>query len=101
MKISNKYWRIARRLQTQQLQKKSTPGETITDRELFELDIGKRGSSLFLGDGTAHFKDVTASMGPFSNGWAWGGVFTDFDNDGWQDLFSTNGFVSGKSMKDN
>jgi hypothetical protein len=49
MKISNKYWRIARRLQTQQLQKNSKPGQTITDHELFELDIGKRGSSLFLG----------------------------------------------------
>lgn len=27
-------------------------------------------------------------------GWAWGSIFADFDNDGDQDLFSTNGFTS-------
>ena len=33
-------------------------------------------------------------------GWAWGGGFVDFDNDGWQDIHSPNGFISGKSLKD-
>ncbi len=27
-------------------------------------------------------------------GWAWGAQFVDLDNDGWQDLFVSNGFVS-------
>src|SRR5438034_600244 len=35
-----------------------------------------------------------------SAGWAWGGGFIDFDNDGWEDLYTPNGFISGKSMKD-
>jgi len=29
-----------------------------------------------------------------------GGGFTDFDNDGWSDLYTPNGFISGKSMSD-
>ena len=31
---------------------------------------------------------------------SFGGGFFDFDNDGWDDLYTPNGFVSGKSMKD-
>jgi len=58
------------------------------------------GNSLYeqLDDGT--WRDVTAAAGGFSSGWAWGGGFLDFDNDGWEDVFSPNGFVSGKLMKD-
>ena len=51
-----------------------------------------------MGDGT--FKDVSADVGPFSAGWAFGGGFVDFDNDGWEDLHAPNGFISGKSLKD-
>ena len=58
------------------------------------------GNSLFKGRPDGFFDNVTAEAGPFEAGWAWGGVFIDFDNDGWQDLYSPNGFISGKSMKD-
>lgn len=58
------------------------------------------GNSLFRGNPDGTFTDVTRQAGPFSAGWAWGGVFFDIDNDGWDDLYSTNGFVSGQSMKD-
>ena len=58
------------------------------------------GSSLYerLDDGS--FENVTAKAGGFSGGWSWGGGFIDFDNDGWEDTFTPNGFVSGASMKD-
>jgi len=58
------------------------------------------GNSLYeLGDdGT--FREVTDEVGGLSGGWAFGGGFIDFDNDGWEDLYTPNGFVSGKSMKD-
>ena len=46
------------------------------------------------------FTDVSAEAGPFGSGWAYGGGFIDFDNDGWEDEFSVNGFVSGNSMND-
>jgi hypothetical protein len=58
------------------------------------------GNNLYRNLGGGRFQDVTAEVGGFSGGWAWGGGFIDFDNDGWEDLFTPNGFVSGKSMKD-
>ena len=44
--------------------------------------------------------DVTAEVGGFSGGWACGGGFIDYDNDGREDIYTPNGFISGKSMKD-
>ncbi len=43
------------------------------------------------GDGT--FEDTTwkASANPL--GWFWGSSFADFDNDGWHDIYSANGWV--------
>ena len=86
----------------------STAGNRIVKRifpEASDPDAGvllklAAGNSLYenLGDGT--FKDVSKAAGGFSGGWAWGGGFLDFDNDGWEDIFTPNGFISGKSMKD-
>ncbi len=43
------------------------------------------------GDGT--FEDVSWKAGANPVGWFWGSVFADFDNDGWQDLYSADGWV--------
>ena len=85
----------------------STAGNRILDR-LFPQGRGDRsglkklaaGNTLFQGVDGGGFRDVSSKFGPFVAGWAWGGVFVDFDNDGWEDLYSPNGFISGKSMKD-
>jgi hypothetical protein len=58
------------------------------------------GNNLFENTGGGRFRDVTAEVGGFGGGWAWGGGFIDFDNDGWEDIYTPNGFISGKSMKD-
>ncbi len=58
------------------------------------------GSNLYRGNSDGTFTDVTQPAGPFSLGWSWGGVFMDFDNDGWEDIYISSGFVSGNSMKD-
>lgn len=58
------------------------------------------GNNLFENLGDGKYRDVTAEVGGFGGGWAWGGGFIDFDCDGWEDLFAPNGFISGKSMKD-
>ena len=58
------------------------------------------GNSLFENVGNGAFRDVTSDIGGLSSGWAFGGGFLDFDNDGWEDLHSPNGFISGKTMND-
>jgi len=73
------------------------PSASAKDNVLKKLAAG---NSLFLNSGDGHFKDITADIGGLSGGWAWGGGFLDFDNDGWEDLYTPNGFISGKSMKD-
>jgi FG-GAP-like repeat len=58
------------------------------------------GSNLYQGNADGTFTDITQAAGPFSLGWSWGGIFMDFDNDGWEDIYISSGFVSGQSMKD-
>jgi hypothetical protein len=85
----------------------STAGNRILNRLYPETDRSSSilrkiaaGSNLYRSDGDGNFTDVTNETGPFSVGWAWGGVFLDFDNDGWEDIYSASGFVSGSSMED-
>ncbi|HEV2802011.1 MAG TPA: VCBS repeat-containing protein [Pyrinomonadaceae bacterium] len=73
------------------------PNQSPKDNVLKKLAAG---NNLFENLGGGKFKDVTAEVGGFSGGWAWGGGFIDFDNDGWEDIYTPNGFISGKSMKD-
>ncbi len=58
------------------------------------------GNSLYKNTGNGYFRDVTAEAGPFPGGWGWGGGFFDFDNDGWEDIYTPNGGISGNLMKD-
>ena len=85
----------------------STAGNRILERLMPDTEADDHvlrklaaGNSLFKGNPDGTFSDVTGTAGPFVAGWAWGGVFYDFDNDGWDDLYSTNGFVTGQTMKD-
>lgn len=73
------------------------PNSSAKDNVLKKLAAG---NSLYQNMGDGHYKEVTADVGGLSGGWAWGGGFIDFDNDGWEDLYTPNGFISGKSMKD-
>jgi hypothetical protein len=73
------------------------PNQSASNNVLKKLAAG---NNLFENLGGGKFRDVTAEVGGFSGGWAWGGGFIDFDNDGWQDIYTPNGFISGKSMKD-
>jgi len=49
MNIPKKYWHIAKRLTSVQLQKQDYNGDIISETDLFNINIGKRGHNLFLG----------------------------------------------------
>jgi len=84
----------------------STAGKRILGRLLKEPKQSEvlvklaSGNSLYENDGKGHFQLVPAKDASFTAGWAWGGGFLDVDNDGWEDIYTPNGFKSGKSMKD-
>ncbi len=51
-------------------------------------------------DGAPRYLAISGITGVDSISDGRGAAFADFDNDGWEDLYTPNGFVSGKSMKD-
>jgi hypothetical protein len=58
------------------------------------------GNALLVNNGEGRWSNAAGKLGPFPAGWAWGGGFIDLDNDGWEDLHSPNGFMSGKTEHD-
>jgi hypothetical protein len=56
------------------------------------------GNFLYKNDGKGHFTKVSGleadKLQVQPAGWAWGGQFVDVDNDGYQDLFSVNGYFT-------
>ncbi len=48
-------------------------------------------NTLLIGTGTGRFLEGARLFGVSSTDWTWAVKFADFDNDGWQDVFFTNG----------
>ena len=59
-----------------------------------------KGNSLLLNDGHGSFEDVAVAANANPFGWYWGSAMFDYDNDGRQDMYTANGFVSGKTTND-
>ena len=59
-----------------------------------------RGNSLFKNMGNGSFSDVTVESGASMGRWAGGSLFTDIDNDGWEDLLVANGYVTQEDTGD-
>jgi len=76
----------------------STAGNRLLDRTgaIGRLRELASGNTLYRNVG-GKFEDAAFA---FPAGWAWGGGFLDIDNDGWEDLYSPNGHMSGASEKD-
>jgi hypothetical protein len=82
----------------------SSAGNRITHNAQFKAGIDEkhksdfqrhaRGNSLFRNNGDGTFTDTSIATGVTLGRWAWGSVFADFNNDGWQDLYVTNGFIT-------
>ena len=50
------------------------------------------------GDGT--FSEIGQMAGVSNTDWSWSALFADFDNDGWQDLFVSNGYLRDYTNRD-
>ena len=51
-------------------------------------------------DGLPHFSDISRITGMSSTDWSWAGLLADLDNDGWKDVFITNGTRRDINNKD-
>jgi Tfp pilus assembly protein PilF/peroxiredoxin len=58
------------------------------------------GNSLYRNKGDGSFEDTNVNAGMAMGGWSWSSGAWDFDNDGWDDLYVANGFVSGPNHYD-
>ena len=59
-----------------------------------------RGNTLYANQGDGTFKDVTDETQTAIGRWAWGAHFLDYDNDGWEDIYVPNGFVTNTDTHD-
>ncbi|MDP7062238.1 MAG: VCBS repeat-containing protein [Planctomycetota bacterium] len=59
-----------------------------------------RGNSLLFGGEGTDFLDVTDQTRIAVGGWAWSAKFVDFNNDGFDDIYSPNGFLTNEDSQD-
>ena len=55
-----------------------------------------RGNTLLQNQGDGTFRDATVEADVAVGRWAWGSLFADVNNDGWEDLLVANGYVTGQ-----
>jgi hypothetical protein len=59
-----------------------------------------RGNTLFRNRGDGGFDDVSLSANVNMARWAWGAKFADINNDGWEDLYVANGYITADDTGD-
>ena len=67
-------------------------------RELYQRHA--RGNALYRNQGNGTFKNVGYDAGVEMGRWSWSADFWDFDHDGFQDLYVTNGYITAEDRKD-
>ena len=87
----------------------SSAGSRITRQSRFQVNSSRQqravyqrmaqGNSLFLGSENA-FTDVSQIAKVQMGRWAWSSVFTDLNNDGWEDLLVANGYITAEDTTD-
>jgi enediyne biosynthesis protein E4 len=55
---------------------------------------------LHLNNGDGTFSEIGQLAGISNTDWSWAALFADFDNDGWKDLFITNGYLRDYTNRD-
>jgi len=57
-------------------------------------------NALQLNDGTGHFKEIALFSGIAKTDWSWGALFFDMNNDGFKDLYVSNGIKQDLTNQD-
>jgi hypothetical protein len=88
----------------------SSAGNRITTQAQFHADADAatlaqlrhhaRGNSLYRNLGGGKFRDVSVDAAVTLGRWAWGSKFVDFNNDGWEDIYVANGFITQEDTGD-
>ncbi len=73
-------------------------GATAAHRSVFQRLAN--GNSLLMNDAGAKLSDIGVASGTSMGRWSWGATFADLNNDGWDDLLVTNGYITGESEQD-
>jgi hypothetical protein len=73
-------------------QKQFKPSMSTGDKGLYQYLA--RGNTLLRNLGDGSFADVSVAVGVTMGRWAWSSNFVDLNNDGWQDLFVANGYIT-------
>ncbi len=87
--VSNMFSSAGSRITTQHQFKQAESDQTRT-----LMQRHARGNSLFENQGDGTFRDVSVDAAVTMGRWAWGSLFTDINNDGWEDLYVANGFFT-------
>ena len=79
----------------------SSAGQRVSYQRNYEAGKKKmaRGNTLFIASKDG-FQDASIASGITNGGWAWSSGFADLNNDGWQDLVVTNGYLSNSRDDD-
>lgn len=86
----------------------SSAGNRIVSEPRFLPDAGSRGlyqrfvrgNSLYQNNGTAMFTEIPEAGGASRGRWSWSSLFADLNNDGWEDLFAANGYITTEDPGD-
>ena len=92
--ISNMFSAAGGRIAYQRRFRGDTPGTLSSYRR------HARGNSLFENLGDGMLADVSEEAGVTMGRWAWGAKFVDLNNDGWEDLYVANGYITTEDTRD-
>ncbi|MEC8338329.1 MAG: VCBS repeat-containing protein [Planctomycetota bacterium] len=87
--ISNMWSSAGKRIGNQPQFKKNAAPEIKQRLQRFA-----RGNTLLRNNQHGHFVDRSNEAGVEMGRWAWGSMFADLNNDGWQDLLIGNGYIT-------
>jgi hypothetical protein len=57
-------------------------------------------NTLQLNNGNGTFSDIGFMSNTAYTDWSWAGLFADYDNDGWKDIFISNGYKRDLTNQD-